>query len=206
MAATDFAITDKTIRVTQLSVAGLAFDGSALWFYSADEQKHVRIDFDGKILQEIETKNCGCDTEFDGKLIWQARPKDNKIVKVDPEQGQMVDYIDLPDTPSGLATDGYNWYRGSHSRKGIIRFDPESGADLEVFETPQTTSGIADDGQYLWHGANDDGHKLFKFDPELKELAGEFDLPFRVHGVTYDGSDLLVVNGDANEIVRIAID
>ncbi len=191
------------------SLSGLAWDGAAFWHHDGTQgsaRTLYRLDSNGNALMKVDCPDGCCDTEFDGRHVWQAAPHHKQILVIDPSNGAVVRRVNVNGQTSGLAFDGASYWRGDWERPEIIRFHPETGMELEVIPTLTTTSGIAYDGQYFWHGGEIDGQQyLIKVDPDGAP-AEKFELDFAAHGVTFDGNDLWVADGTNHRIAQLRVE
>ena len=89
---------------------------------------------------------------FDGKHLWLADSRLDKIFKIDPASGKVVKSFDSPGYhPEGLAWDGkYLWHVDSAERL-VYCLDPETGAVLKALESnSDRPRDLAWDGRDLW--------------------------------------------------------
>jgi uncharacterized repeat protein (TIGR01451 family) len=147
---------------------GLAFDGTDLW----------EADFYGGGVYRIDPAGCGVlaslpspgrylgDMAWDGTHlwvgaeVWNGSDYDEKVLRLDPADGMVVDEIPLTDTASGPHVgaafgDGYLWVSAD---AWLLRYDANSGQLLGSTPLPvPRPEGLAWDGEYLWVSSFDDG-------------------------------------------------
>ncbi len=107
----------------------------------------------GDILQVIKTPGaCPTGLTFDGKNLWLADSFTDKIYKIDPESGKIINSFDSPGyQPEGLAWDGKNLWHIDAGEKYMYRLDPETGEALSVLESNSSNPrDLAWDGEYIW--------------------------------------------------------
>jgi DNA-binding beta-propeller fold protein YncE len=142
---------------------------------------------------------------WDGDHLWLAENDQDKIYKMNPSNGDLLQSFDAPgNEPSGLTWDGESLWCAEWEEAMIYKLDPSSGSIIESFEAPEDQpTGLAWDGRYLWNADNALG-KIFKIDPSSGELIDSFDSPrIDPKGLTWDGQDLLVSITSEKKIYRI---
>jgi streptogramin lyase len=170
-------------------VAGVAFDGTTVWFASGD-----RINaFDpesGEPVRSIDVA-AHAGTTFDGTHLFQIA--DDVIQKLDLRTGEVLATIP---TPSGAAS-GLAWAEGSlwvgeHRNRRIHQVDPASGAVLRTINSDRFVTGVTWVDGELWHATlEDDRSELRRVDPNSGEVLEALDMPpgAGVSGLDSDGRD-----------------
>lgn len=142
---------------------------------------------------------------WDGNFLWFAENDQDKIYKMDPSNGDLVQSFAAPGVePSGLTWDGENLWCAEWDEAMIYKLDPSSGNIIDSFEAPgDQPTGLAWDGQYLWNADNALG-KIFKINHSSGVLIDSFDSPkIDPKGLTWDGQDILVSISSEKKIYRI---
>jgi len=136
------------------TVAGVAFDGSHLWFASGDRLSALDPEA-GEITGTLAVAG-DAGTAFDGRHLWQIA--EAEIRKIDPATGAVLATIPAPagGGDSGLAwAEGALWV-GDYRGRRIHQVDPESGAVLRTIGSG--VSGLESDGaDRLFCGGGDAG-------------------------------------------------
>jgi len=151
---------------------------------------------------------------FDGKNLWIADRKADKLYCINPANGAIIKTIPSPAYwPMGLAYDGkYLWnadVKGgiplAENYHGVIyQIDPKDGTILHKLPSPTPVPrGITWDGKYLWV-IDDYNDKLIQFDSNDGTTIKEFPSPAgNSSGLTYDGKYLWVADHGTNEIYMV---
>ncbi|MBU0765524.1 MAG: PQQ-binding-like beta-propeller repeat protein [Bacteroidetes bacterium] len=183
------------LSVVSLPFFGLAYTGEVLESYDTPGQFPTGL-------------------TFDGKYIWLADRKDDKLYAIDPADGQTVKSLPSPGYwPTGLAWDGkYLWnadvkggiplaenYNGK-----IYMLDPENGTLLRTLQAPSSTPrGLTWDGKYLWC-ADNDSDEIIQFDPGDGTTIRSFRSPaYDPQGITWDGTYLWISDRRYDEIYMV---
>ena len=166
---------------------------------------------------------------WDGEYLWVADFISERIYKVDPDDGSVIESFSSPDSdPEGLAWDGnYIWHvdggnayeLGEEAELYIYKIDPQSGDSTKMFEAPGgNAEDLAWDGGYLWYvdgapEAETEGtNRIYKIDVSNGEVVKEFSAPGNhPSGITWDGlylwlsdywnEEIYVINPDNGEVI-----
>ncbi|HQO76424.1 MAG TPA: transglutaminase domain-containing protein [Candidatus Saccharicenans sp.] len=107
----------------------------------------------GEVVKVIKTPGpCPTGLAYDGRFLWLADSRLDKIFKIDPASGQVIKSFDAPGFhPEGLAWDGkYLWHVDS-AEKLVYCLDPETGKVLKALESnSDLPRDLAWDGHDLW--------------------------------------------------------
>lgn len=107
----------------------------------------------GDVVKTIKTPGpCPTGLAHDGKYLWLADSRLDKIFKIDPTSGKIIKTFDTPGYhPEGLAWDGrYLWHVDS-AEKLVYCLDPETGMVLKALESnSDRPRDLAWDGRDLW--------------------------------------------------------
>ncbi|HIE15801.1 MAG TPA: transglutaminase [Bacteroidales bacterium] len=171
--------------------------------------------FPGKVQKSFDTPGqFATGMSFDGKKLWIADRKTDKLYCIDPTNGRVERTIPAPAYwPMGLAFDGkYLWnadVKGgiplAENYNGVIyKINPKDGTILHRLPSPTPVPrGLTWDGKYLWV-LDDSKNKLIQFDSEDGTTIKEFDSPAGMpSGLTFDGKYLWVADRGANEIYMV---
>lgn len=151
---------------------------------------------------------------FDGKYLWLADRKADKIFKIDPADGKIVHSIESPAYwPAGLAWDGETLWcsdvKGglplSENYNGkIYRIDPKDGTVLKTIPAPcKVPRDLAWDGKYLWCVDNT-SDELISFSPGDGTTIKSFKSPSsEPRGLAFDGNYLWVSDRGKDEIYMV---
>ena len=151
---------------------------------------------------------------FDGKHLWLADKKTDKLYCINPQNGNIIRDIQAPAYwPMGLAWDGEALWNAdvkggiplSENYDGkIYRINPENGTILRTIKSPSSTPrGLTWDGKYLWCVDND-SDEIIQFSPDDGTTIKSFKSPARdPRGLTFDGKYLWVSDRSYDEIYMV---
>ncbi len=151
---------------------------------------------------------------FDGKHLWLADKKTDKIYCVNPKNGNIIRDIQAPAYwPMGLAWDGEALWNAdvkggiplSENYNGkIYRINPKDGTILKTIQAPSSSPrGLTWDGKYLWCVDND-SDEIIQFSPDDGTTIKSFKSPAREpRGLTFDGKYLWVSDRSYDEIYMV---
>ena len=145
------------------------------------------LGFTGEIVQSFDIPaSFPTGLTFDGKYLWLADRKTDKIYAIDKENGEVVKGIDAPAYwPMGLTWDGKALWNAdveggiplAENYKGVIyQIDPKSGCVIIIFQAPGPyTRGLCYDGEFLWavDYQNDKLYKITTHDNEKYQRSNE---------------------------------
>ncbi len=129
---------------------------------------------------------------FDGKNLWVADHKADKLVCIDPRTGKKIREIPSPGFwPMGLAWDGQNLWNIDVKQKKIFKVDPASGTILAAIDAPSDDpEGLTWDGTTLWV-SDSRARKIMKIELSDGTAVLSYDAPARYpQGLTFDGTYL----------------
>jgi len=168
--------------------------------------------YTGQVVKSYKTPGqYGTGLTFDGKNLWVADRKDDKLYCVNSETGDVIRSIPSPAYwPMGLAWDGEALWNAdvkggiplAENYNGkIYRVDPADGTILKTIASPSSTPrGLAWDGTYLWC-ADSDARQIIQFSPDDGTTIHAIQAPASAPwGVVYDGRYLWVSDRLMNEI------
>ncbi len=151
---------------------------------------------------------------FDGKYLWLADRKADKLFCIDKDNGKVIRSIDAPAYwPMGLAFDGKALWSvdvkggvpiSEHYAGKIYRIDPKDGTILKTIEAPSSTPrGLTWDGKYLWCVDNH-SDKIIQFSPDDGTTIRSFKSPSgEPRGLSFDGKYLWLSDRIRDEIFMI---
>jgi len=160
----------------------------------------------GAVVQEFKTPgSCPTGLEFDGKNLWLADRKADKIFCINPQNGSVIKSIDSPSFwPMGLAWDGKTLWNADWKERKIYQLDPANGTILKTIDAPEgSPRDLAWDGKYLWC-SDDISDKIIQFSPDDGTTIREFAAPAKdPRGLCYDGKYLWVSDRINDEIYLV---
>ncbi|MEJ2536695.1 MAG: transglutaminase domain-containing protein [Calditrichia bacterium] len=142
---------------------------------------------------------------FDGKYLWVADYKADKLVAVDPAKGDVVREIPSPGFwPMGLAWDGKYLWNADSKEKKIFKIDPADGTILFAIDSPSDNpEGLAWDGKTLWV-SDPRSDEIMKIDLSDGTAVEKFNSPAKYpQGLTFDGMYLWCSDRMQDEIYMI---
>ena len=147
----------------------------------------------GKTVTAFKTPYaCSTGLTFDGRYLWVADHKADKLVCLNPKKGDIVKEIPSPGFwPLGLAWDGNCLWNIDRERRLIFQVDPADGTIRRVIEAPgREPEGLAWDGKTLWV-SDPRGDEIMKIDLSDGTAVQSFPAPAgNVQGMTFDGTYL----------------
>jgi hypothetical protein len=234
MVATLFALIGTTMAQHEVKFAKPAEEG-AFTIFAYSPEKTVIIDTSGKTYYAFDTaksEKVGSFTAtveqpkaatWAGTDFWLLDQKTEKIVQVDPENGNVLRDIPAPKPEGagqwsyeGLTWDGkYLWvaYFAGFSSK-IVQVNPENGEVLQDIYADANLKGIYSDGTHLWglcyngtnHPAVVDKRMITpsKFETaKSREFLGKVEIT-EPRGLAFDGNQFLTLDAQKGEIVRFS--
>lgn len=157
----------------------------------------------GQLVRKLSAPGtCPTGTAFDGKHVWVADYKADRLFALDPNDGKVVRSIPSPGFwPMGLAWDGKHLWNVDALQKKVFQVDPADGTILKTIRSPASRpSGLAWDGDTLWV-ADRKRNKLMRLDlsdgTALKTLQGP---DGATQGLTFDGTYLWCANREGDEL------
>lgn len=170
----------------------------------------------GKILKSFSTHgNFPTGLTYDGKNLWIADRKLDKLFQINTETGVIINEIPSPAYwPMGLAFDGENLWcvdiKGgipmAENYKGILyKLNPKDGSILHKAELSCVKpTGLTYDGEYLWV-VDEALDKIMQISPKDGTTIKEFSSPAgNPMGLCFDGEYLWVSDRGTDEIYMIS--
>lgn len=151
----------------------------------------------------------------DGNLWILDQVDPNKVFKVNPKDGSVIDQVQTESMHgSGLTFGNGAWWIGSTKTLKTLKVDPKTGKTLKSFDTPgsgyygkvTSPSGAHGlkwvDGKY-WMAVPASG-KLYLMEPESGQIVRSIPAPtVRTHGLAWDNGMLWCVGSDEREIYKL---
>jgi transglutaminase-like putative cysteine protease/sugar lactone lactonase YvrE len=178
-----------------LSVMMLAlFLLNTLWAYT------------GEVIKSFDTPgSCPTGLTYDGKSLWLADRKADRLFCINPKSGKVIKSIDSPAYwPMGLCWDGEALWNSDWKERKIYRINPQTGIILKAVDAPEgSPRGLAWDGKYLWC-ADERADKIIQFSPDDGTTIREFKSPANdPRGLCFDGTYLWVSDRIKDEIYMV---
>ena len=159
----------------------LAVRNDAVWAFDKEERVLARLGA-GQTWDRFEHPDfTGVDgVALDDHAVWLAGGR--RLIRVDPDSGEVVRSVPVPDQVDGLATAGGNVWAVSSSAAAVLRIDPRT-AEIrdripmvgELGSGPQTLS-ISAGTNFIWV-LNGDTSTVVKIDPTLHDVVETYRLP-----------------------------
>ncbi|OGU55365.1 MAG: transglutaminase [Ignavibacteria bacterium RBG_13_36_8] len=160
----------------------------------------------GKVVTSYKTPgSCPTGLTFDGKNLWLADRKTDKLYCINPANGEIVKELPSPGFwPAGLAWDGKHLWNIDTKQNKIFEVCPNKGTILGVIDAPGSgAEGLTWDGNTLWV-SDPQEDKIMKIDMSDGTAVKSFDAPNRnVQGLTFDGTYFWCSDRIADEIYMI---
>jgi len=141
--------------------AGTAFDGTHLYQLTGAEIRKIDP-ATGKVVRSVPAPNGGgAGLTWAEGALWVGQHRDRKILRVDPETGEVTKTLESDRFVTGVTWSGGElWHATWESEQSDIRrIDPDSGAVLERYDAPagMTITGLAKDGELFYAGSGRTG-------------------------------------------------
>lgn len=162
--------------------------------------------FPGKILKNFKlSHNHPTGLVYDGKYLWFADHKVDRLICIDPASGNKIREIKSPGFwPMGLAFDGKYLWNVDEKLKKIFKLDPNDGKILAAIDAPSDNPcGLAWDGKTLWTTDYRE-KKIMKLDLSDGTPIESFNAPANYpQDLTFDGKYLWCSDRMSDEIYMI---
>lgn len=185
--------------------AGLAWDGSRLWYADGSSLALVQLDATGQTQRQIPVSG--------GKalgLLWmspgymyQSAPRQRKYYKLDAQTGGELSSFESPGgRPWAIVWDGTHFWLTDVNRKEIYKYDSNGKAVASILGPGQSHTGMAWDGTYLWVlQANKYLYKISR----TGQIIDVYDPPgTNPRGLCFDGQYLWLSDASRNKIYKMA--
>lgn len=165
-----------------------------------------RVPGPGDVSLDIASPGC-CPTgmAWDGKALWVADRKANRVYQIDPLTGAVLRELPTPGTqPAGIASDGTHLWIADSDRDALYRMDPATGIVDRALRLPvKAPRGLVHDGRNLVLGdARED--RILVLDPDDGTVIRGFAAPGgSITGLAWDGRALWAADRGLDEIHRI---
>jgi len=159
--------------------------------------------YTGEVIKEFDLPgSCPTGLTFDGKNLWLADRKADKLFCINPKNGKVIKSLDSPAYWSmGLAWDGKTLWNADVNERKIYQIDPQTGTILKTVDSPENSPrGLTWDGKYLWC-ADNIADKIIQFSPDDGTTIREFQSPAKdPRGLCFDGKYLWISDRIGDEI------
>jgi transglutaminase-like putative cysteine protease/glutamine cyclotransferase len=160
----------------------------------------------GRLLESFNTPySSPAGLTFDGKFLWIADFKADKLSCVNPETGEIIKEISSPGFwPAGLAWDGESLWNVDRKKKKICKINPEDGSIIFVIDAPsENPEGLTWDGNTLWV-CDSKSKEIMKIDMSDGTAIEKFTAPANsAQGLAFDGKYLWCADRLSDEIYMI---
>ena len=149
--------------------------------------------------------SCPTGLATDGKQLYLADRKSDKIYIINPDNGKVISQFDSPGfRPQGLAYDGQYLWLVDSEEEALLQINPETKKTVRTIWCPaKSPKGLAWDGKYLWL-ADTGADQLLQVSTEdgttIKELPSPYGNPT---GLAFDGTYLWVSDRIADRIYMV---
>jgi len=162
--------------------------------------------YPGKVINKIKTPHTRpTGLAFDGKNLWIADHKADKLTCLERTTGKVIKEIASPGFwPMGLAWDGKYLWNIDLKMKKIFKIDTSDGSILKAIDSPsESPEGLAWDGHTLW--VSDPREKtIMKIDLSDGTALETFAAPAQfAQGMTFDGTYIWCADRLSDELHMI---
>ncbi len=160
----------------------------------------------GDVVAEIDAPGCcPMGATFDGRTLWVADRKANKIYRLDPKSGEVLAELPTPGIrPTGMTFDGRHLWIVDRDNLELFRLSPRTGVVDKVFKVAvKAPRGMAWDGECLYlASAKED--TVFCLDPDDGTVMRKIPAPDNATtGLTYDGKYLWAADRNHDELYML---
>jgi sugar lactone lactonase YvrE len=160
----------------------------------------------GEVVAEIDAPGCcPMGAAFDGRALWVADRKANKLFRLSPKTGEVLAELPTPGIrPTGVAFDGRYLWIVDRDNLEIFRLNPKTGIVDKVFKVSvKAPRGMAWDGECLYlASAKDD--TIYCLDPDDGTVMRKIPAPDNATtGLAYDGKYLWAADRNHDELYMI---
>lgn len=142
---------------------------------------------------------------FDGKNLWIADHKADKLVCVNPKTGTVIKELQSPGFwPMGLTWDGECLWNVDQKQQKIFKVNPQNGTIMTAIDAPGSSpEGLAWDGNTLWV-SDTRTDQIMKIDLSDGTAVQSFPAPAEnPQGLAFDGTYLWCADRILDEIHMI---
>lgn len=160
----------------------------------------------GKVIKRINAPfSCPTGLAFDGKNLWVADHKADKLVCVHPKTGAIVKELVSPGFwPMGLTWDGKCLWNVDQKQQKIFQVNPKDGTIMTAIDAPGSSpEGLVWDGSTLWV-SDTRADQIMKIDLSDGTAVQSFPAPAgNPQGLAFDGTYLWCADRILDEIHMI---
>jgi sugar lactone lactonase YvrE len=207
------------------SAGGLAWDGSHLWLSDFGARELHRVDpITLAVTHTLQAHGTPAGLAWDGTRLWQAVFNTGVVVALDPERGEALARLVLPESLgliqlAGLAWDGTTLWCACQQRGKLCAVDIALAAGECLLHSIAPLSDLAWDGATLWacgaSGLRWDGlaweetenaqYVLVCLDPGSGDERERYPLPFWPMGLTWAKDDLWISDSQHRKLHRVRV-
>ncbi|MCK5145634.1 transglutaminase [bacterium] len=190
-------------KIAVLTIATIIFSNPVIWAQT------------GKIISSFPAPSKYCTgLTYDGRHLWTADRKTDKIYCLDTGNGKILKTLESPGYfPTGMCWDGqFLWNADIRGRSDIsenfdgmiFQIDPENGNIIKTLKSPVSSpQGLAWDGKYLWV-VDERKNIVVQFSTVDGSTIHSFPSPASdPMGITYDGKYLWISDRVKNEFYMV---
>ena len=144
---------------------------------------------------------------FDGNHLWVVDyySSDASLVKIDPNNGTILDVFSIGSRLIALGFDGQNIWVANRENNSAMKIDPQSGQILKEIDLGDEPSDMVFDGENIWVSVSDpgSGDSLIKINPSTNQITGTIETDRHLSGMVFDGRNIWVANASDNTILKV---
>ena len=169
---------------------GIAYAAGSIWVANTADATMTRID----ALTGVPEKTlsvAATELAVGGGALWASQRVANRVARIDPKAGNVVQEIPVGNGPTGIAFgSGAVWV--ANSLDGTVsRIDPETNAVAAAIPTGNGPTSVAVDDRSVWVSNQFDG-TLVRIDPRTNRVARTITVGNRPQGVSVASGTALV--------------
>jgi YVTN family beta-propeller protein len=169
---------------------GIAYATGSIWVANAGDGTITRIDA-GSGVPKKTLPVAATELAVGGGALWASQRVANRVVRIDPNVGKVVQEIPVGNGPTGIAFgNGAVWVVNSLDGT-VSRIDPETNAVAAAIPTGNGPTSVAVDDRSAWVSNQFDG-TLVRIDPRTNRVARTVTVGNRPQGVSVAAGAALV--------------
>jgi YVTN family beta-propeller protein len=171
--------------------ASIVYAAGAVWVANTGDDTITRIDADSGSPAKEPLPIAATELAFGAGTLWASQRTANRVVRIDPVKGKVVQIIPVGNGPAGLAFgSGSAWV--ANSLDGTVsRIDPTTNSVALTIPTGNGPAAVAVGSGGVWV-SNEFGGTLARIDPRTNQVVRRINVGARPQGVAISGGTVLV--------------
>ena len=169
--------------------ASIVYAAGSVWVANTGDETITKINADNGKAKTLQI--AASELAFGDGTLWASQRTANRVVRIDPAKGNVVQIIPVGNAPSGLAFgSGAAWV--ANSLDGTVsRIDPTTNSVAVTIPTGNGPAAVAVGSSGVWV-SNEFGGTLARIDPRIDQVVRRINVGDRPQGVAISGGTVLV--------------